>query len=198
MALNACIESTACFRRQAESPRLFASATRAGLVSTPKHAAPGCNCNLRRQQAQQAHADDGHGLADLWFRQPKTMQGDGSQRREGSRFIIHALGERGEQVAGNNIIFRVDGIASACTGHPLTHLKTFHSASNLDNLTRGGIPQCHGLVEPAEGCLDGWQDAFTFHFFRHLADKIGPRPGFTQQGFFSKFHQHSFSSRRNK
>ncbi len=70
------------------------------------------------------------------FGQAEPVQGDRAQGGEGRRLEIHAIGQRGEQVARHHVVFGMDRVAAAGAGHPLPNLETFHPATQGNDRAR--------------------------------------------------------------
>ena len=100
---------------------------RARVEVDAKHGAAGGPGDARREQPEQPQPDDRHPLAHLGLGQAEAVQGDGAQGGEGGRFKIDVLGQVRQQVARNDGVLGVDGIAAAGAGHPVAHLETLHA-----------------------------------------------------------------------
>lgn len=110
--------STARLRSTAVAPATGGKPDR-GARSTDKIRTAGGPRQAHGQQPKQPQANHGHPLTELGFRQAEAVQGNRPQGGKGSRFKIHIIWQRSDQVGWHNCIFGMHGEISAGAGHAL-------------------------------------------------------------------------------
>ena len=125
--------SSAPSRSTASAPIRWLTPLARGSKSTPRTRHPAASGNPDRQQAQKTQADDRHALAQLDFRQAKSVQGNGAQGGKCGGLEIHLLRQSRQEILRHAGVLGVHCVSSAGASHALPEAHPFQARPQSDD-----------------------------------------------------------------